>query len=941
MPSPLPDLQPYRRGFLLHRRGTGIGPVAHWPGRELGASGWILRHDPQESAEFLPLADGRRWVLVYGLCLYAGDDERRLSPARRLAEALQESDEALLDALDHLGGRHAVLTGDGPDVVLRQDALGMRSVCFSPKAALVSSHAHLIHDISAHPLRTSRNGRPGILHVWGRTPYLGIEALLPNHELHLTGWRVRRFYPRRPNAYRDMPLDERLDLFRRRWSRQMQELAARPEQLVMSLTGGADSRTTLALNWDHLRRLSLFTYTADRRAGSRHRESLAKDERIVERLRVLLPEARHSFFRIEDRSAGLTPEQESVVARNTYGKHGAWLLPHYLREFSAEAHIHLRGFGYEVGRAYWNVAEDNSTIDSLEQLFLHRTAKTRPTEPAAERRAVFRRGLQRWQYDTDLHGMHLRDLYYWEMRMGRWGAEVLNETDLAFETCVQLNVRSLLEISLSLPIEDRRSGFLFAELINASYPLLNFFGKNDDRNLYEITRDAARSGRGAGAPDPAVPSLEASSWLRRPGDAEGTAAPGTGTQLSIPARSFREGASSSRRFEPLEHPGELRFTIASTYGDRAAAGHWRLQVLVDDEPRISWDGGRSSSPVHVRLADLRSGARVSVAAVALRDHEGSATWAKASRAWIRDVEFSPAEPAGPATAAVDVPDATRPELGAQPPRVAPHDIPGLSPRLFPLETPTRLDLVVEGRRVPLLVVRRAHSGRPRVLTLFNGAVDLERSQREPVFQRSSWWRDIPGTQIYVADPGSLGTDALSLSWGQVSAGTSVIPGTVRALRLLAGVLGAAEPSQRTYFGSSAGGFWAWSAAALDDGSRAVVNNAQIDWTRWMAEAVNELRFARFDGILPATLRERLPQRTSVLRLWEATGAASQIDYWVNIASKHDRIVDLPQVEAFARQRPDLAAHLHIHRYEDDAAGHNPLSRDATLRAILTESEPTA
>ncbi|MEL0525966.1 hypothetical protein, partial [Neisseria gonorrhoeae] len=106
--------------------------------------------------------------------------------------------------------------------------------------------------------------------------------------------------------------------------------------------------------------------------------------------------------------------------------------------------------------------------------------------------AYFREGLQRWEYLDNLHGVHLRDLYYWEIRMGRWASEIHNETDLAFETCVMINSRSLLEITLSFPVEDRRTGYFFAELINDAAPLLNFFGKNDLRNLYEITRDERR-----------------------------------------------------------------------------------------------------------------------------------------------------------------------------------------------------------------------------------------------------------------------------------------------------------------------------------------------------------------------------------------------------------------------------------------------------------------
>lgn len=76
----------------------------------------------------------------------------------------------------------------------------------------------------------------------------------------------------------------------------------------------------------------------------------------------------------------------------------------------------------------------------------------------------------------------------------------------------------------------------------------------------------------------------------------------------------------------------------------------------------------------------------------------------------------------------------------------------------------------------------------------------------------------------------------------------------------------------------------------------MVNNAQIDWTRWMAPAVNAHRTSRFGGQSPSALRTRHPQRTSVLKLWKKSGQPAIVDYWVNTASSHDARVDLPQVE---------------------------------------------
>lgn len=925
----MPIPHPFPRGFVVHRGGHDLPLPSDWGRMDLGTSGWTFTHDPLEPAHLAADDDGR-WVLVHGLCLYAGEDPRTMLPGERLLEAWTDSQHRFLETLDVLGGRHVVLAGENEDVWLYQDALGMRSVYFSEGADLTASHLHLLNSLVEHQPRSDEDGAQNTAAAWSRTPLLGVDAMLPNHRLLLGKWAVDRFFPREANSFTGLSVQERVELVRTMWGRQMSDLVQQDVRLVMSLTGGADSRTNLALCWQHRQQMEMFTYTTKTAGKSKFLKSYARDKAIVDRLLDLVPEARHRYFYLEDRNAALNPELQEVVRSNTTVNHGAWLLPHYIREFDSPNYVHLRGFGYEVGRAYWAVTEDNNTVESLRRLFLQRMERVKSPEPEDQRVAYFDQGLGRWEYDGDLHDYHKRDLYYWEMRMGRWGSEVMNETDVAFQTCVGFNVRRMLELSLSFPVADRKSGFFFAELINAAHPVLNFLGKNDVRNLYEIMRDERRNAaRATAARERARVALDDHLVISRMG-ASAALLPTSGQQVEIPQEWFLPAVTCGRRFAPLERDGDLRFTVTSTYGHVSAKDYWRMQVWVNGRLQLSWDGGGAKRPVHVSATRLRAGDVVEVAAMALTDQTLSPSWSKASRAQIEDVQFDPQPAAGPVAVGADHPGVTRPHFGSTP-RMSPYDVSSLTLEDFPVDRPARVDIDLGDTVVPLLVVRR--HGSDQVLTLFNGAVDLDRSHGAPVFQRSSWWEEFPCSQIYVADPGSVGEHALSLSWGQVSETLSAIPGAMWALRGLAGILGATEPADRLYFGSSAGGFWAWSCAVLDHGARAVVNNAQIDWTRWMAAAVNELRSARFQNQLPADLRTAYPTRTNVLKAWDAQGFPTEVTYWVNVSSGHDRVVDLPQVEAFAMSHPDLTRNLSIRRYEDESSGHNPMGRSNTVAAI--------
>lgn len=244
-------------------------------------------------------------------------------------------------------------------------------------------------------------------------------------------------------------------------------------------------------------------------------------------------------------------------------------------------------------------------------------------------------------------------------------------------------------------------------------------------------------------------------------------------------------------------------------------------------------------------------------------------------------------------------------------------------RLVPDEK-LRVDVVAERCTVPLLVVPR--TGASKLLVLNNGAVDQERAGRSVVFQRSTWSDEIRHHQVYVYDPATGAPDFLRLGWGQLAPKQTVFVDIVRIVRRISLALGVESPADRTYFGSSAGGFIALSLAVNDPGARSVINNAQFDWTRWMAKSVNALRAARFGNQTPQALREKYPLTTNVLNLMAKRSRPLHLHYLVNLASKHDRQIDYPMFQQFMMDNPEICADVTVSHYFDPDAGHNPLHR---------------
>lgn len=277
---------------------------------------------------------------------------------------------------------------------------------------------------------------------------------------------------------------------------------------------------------------------------------------------------------------------------------------------------------------------------------------------------------------------------------------------------------------------------------------------------------------------------------------------------------------------------------------------------------------------------------------------------------------------------------TMPDLTTRPVHTVTLDeLPVVAPDLLDQHQQLRIDVLANGHVLPFLVHRKeAAEG---VVVFSNGAVNHDIANGEPVFQRSRWTEKLAQHAIFSCDPGTVGTSRLSLAWGNAGPEYWAVYDIGRAVRVLSTALGVPGADRRLYYGSSAGGFLSLALLAGDRSARAIVNNAQFDWTRWMPGDVNRLREVHFNNRLPADLRRTNPLRTNVLNLFKKRRLKARLDYYVNISSKHDREVDLPMMQKYVKDNAALASSIRIIEYCDMQAGHNPLPMELTADIINT------
>lgn len=658
MTAPLP----FPRGFVLGRSRSEHtrGIPTTWTSTDLPSGGWFFSYPGNQPPAIERDLQTGAWVLVHGLCLNADPQHPDTPPARYLLDHLLAGQEAFYGALDRLGGRHLILQGTPDSLTVYNDAAGTRSVYWSEAAQVVASHLALLNEVHPHVRRKDAQEQRASLATWDDTRFQGINPLLPNHELQLPQWRTGRFFPRARNRYAGWSDGDRREEFRAIWATQIENLRAQHDDLVMSITGGADSRTALSLVTDYTDDIEFFTYTSAEDDQSRWGRALAMDKAIVDQLMTVVS-LKHQYFRATEQDARVLDELLPVVSRNTPHSHGRWLLPFYYQNFGHRQPIHLRANGFEIGRAHWGVRADNNTFDALKGVYWAET-RTRSTGlPEEERRRRFEAGLLDWQWNGELHDYHLLDLYYWEVRSGRWLAEVFNETDIAFDTLLPVNVRALYEISLSYPPVARHDGHLFSELINDTHPVLNFFGKNDVRNLYEQQRDESRGG----ADTPQDAHALGSTLLLTHQDGSETRTARGDTVIMIPRDHFLTGTTAAREvLVPVElERSTLSFTVDAPYGNQRGGENFHYEIHVDGEVGAWWDGALVARPVRVSVDECRPTTTVSVVIRALRDRQGIRSWENATRASIHHITRhrgqGAATGAGPVTS-IDAPSPPTP-----------------------------------------------------------------------------------------------------------------------------------------------------------------------------------------------------------------------------------------------------------------------------------------
>lgn len=568
-------------------------------------------------------------IIIHGHFVYT-DFESELVNKEVLPKLLNEfrtNYDLFLNSLDFLAGRYVVMIISDQIFEVFQDAVGARSVYYMLNENVLSSHLHLIEDNYNCYMHTLTSQVNGLDKYFTTTKFVNIKSMLPNFKLDFIHKNLQRFFPRSINTYNELTDNERIDKIIYLWKKQV-EYYTRNYNVIQSLSGGNDSRVSLALSYDAKDKIEYFTYSPIEGSfdiDDRSSEILNLDRKIVEKL-LEITDIKHQF--INYNPSIIDNEYNNYVKRNSTLEHveqKSDLLNQYVRLFTKHKTIHIRANLLEIARAHNITERRNNNYKEVLDTIHNRLRENNLDIVKEELEEHELKSIEEINYNEDLYEYHVLDLFYWEITLGRWHSEVLNSNDIFFDTLLPFNLRAIIEISLSFTLNQRKQDYLFKEIMNKTLPLLNFLGINQIENLYE----QGKLIQGTNEFNYFIVNNHSENKFKR--------LESLNNYIYIPENDLLSGSEALIELEFNLDEGMLLIELWSRYKSNAASGYLKYEIHVNNQLLLYEDLSKWSAPNSIYINNLHRGDKIIVKVLADRNCQAR-SWERASKLQIRKVE---------------------------------------------------------------------------------------------------------------------------------------------------------------------------------------------------------------------------------------------------------------------------------------------------------------
>lgn len=410
-------------------------------------------------------------VLGYMLDIRNGD----LSTANIAAKLVQAN--APENELDYINGRYVVIIHRNNDLNIYTDASALMPINYCQAEKIISSHDVLIEEILKYNGRTVNDVRDELLGSFDFTRYEGIFKFNPSLKLNLNEYTFERYYPAKEISRKSIDdILKELDLYFREMTKWLKRW---DNDIILTLTGGYDSRVSMALTNELSERIEYITYLHP------NLKRLSEAAQKIYEVDLFITEALEKNFRINHTQVDLADYDLKNDEREHYKSilqtaHSFPLIDYFKNDRKFEKALHIKSTVFGMGKSDFPLNKNHNpeTYEEMSE-FIHGVSNAALKLPNYKDilNDYYERNLQKEKVGK---GRHFFEIFHLESRMGNWHSNVTQETDPELLEFIFVNTRRILDLLQSPSIQERRDKVLYKHIINEYWPALLFVGFNEE-----------------------------------------------------------------------------------------------------------------------------------------------------------------------------------------------------------------------------------------------------------------------------------------------------------------------------------------------------------------------------------------------------------------------------------------------------------------------------
>lgn len=380
-----------------------------------------------------------------------------------------------------LNGSFVIIKVKDGSIELFSDAAGFRSPYYTLDLNVVSSHDKLIGDLLNKKKKYQR------INALDYSRYEDVYKLVPSLKLTL-GSGTERIFPN-PDLIHHR-YQEILSEMKKHVKNLNASLSERDNKLLVGITGGIDSKCTLALSKSLGNRINTFTYMKDIYGiqDKRARQIYKNDKMIVNRL-IKNINIDHEFIEFNVNDVDEDYSKDMFEWTGTTFNHP--IAEKFEKKYAKEVEDVFQFRSVIFSNAKFDYPKEylhkNLSFQDIYEHIHHKQLQDISFEKAIQLTHEY---FERTQTNIETNNIiELLDIIHIDSRMGNWHNQLVKETDRVMDFFNYLNDRKTLNLLLHLPHEIRMYNLFHKDLINTYWPILNFFEDNGSGTLYDYERN--------------------------------------------------------------------------------------------------------------------------------------------------------------------------------------------------------------------------------------------------------------------------------------------------------------------------------------------------------------------------------------------------------------------------------------------------------------------